>query len=29
MKFELKMPRLGESIHEATIINWLKNVQSG
>tara|TARA_B100000767_G_scaffold66763_2_gene63177 strand:+ start:13261 stop:14550 length:1290 start_codon:yes stop_codon:yes gene_type:complete len=26
MKFELKMPRLGESIHEATIINWLKNV---
>tara|TARA_R110001632_G_scaffold62438_4_gene149951 strand:- start:2433 stop:3806 length:1374 start_codon:yes stop_codon:yes gene_type:complete len=26
MEFELKMPRLGESINEATIIGWLKNV---
>jgi 2-oxoglutarate dehydrogenase E2 component (dihydrolipoamide succinyltransferase) len=24
--FELKMPKMGESISEATIINWLKNV---
>ena len=26
MEFELKMPRLGESITEAAIINWFKNV---
>jgi 2-oxoglutarate dehydrogenase E2 component (dihydrolipoamide succinyltransferase) len=26
MEFELKMPRLGESINEATILNWFKNV---
>ena len=26
MEFELKMPRLGESITEATILNWFKNV---
>ncbi|MFL1895077.1 dihydrolipoamide acetyltransferase family protein [Aquimarina sp. 2-A2] len=25
-KIELKMPKMGESISEATIINWLKNV---
>ena len=25
MEFELKMPRLGESIKEATILAWLKN----
>ena len=24
--FEFKMPKMGESITEATIINWLKNV---
>ena len=24
--FEFKMPKMGESISEATIINWLKNV---
>ena len=23
---EFKMPKMGESISEATIINWLKNV---
>ena len=22
---ELKMPKMGESVHEATIIRWLKN----
>ncbi len=26
MEFELKMPRLGESISEATILTWFKNV---
>lgn len=26
MEFELKMPRLGESITEATVIGWLKNI---
>jgi 2-oxoglutarate dehydrogenase E2 component (dihydrolipoamide succinyltransferase) len=26
MKVEFKMPKMGESITEATIINWLKNV---
>mgnify|MGYP003668266867 FL=1 len=26
MEFELKMPRLGESISEATILSWFKNV---
>lgn len=25
-KFELKLPRMGESVAEATITNWLKNV---
>ena len=25
-KFELLMPKMGESVDEATIINWLKNV---
>ena len=25
-KVELKMPRMGESISEATVLNWLKNV---
>ena len=24
-KFQLLLPRMGESIEEATIINWLKN----
>ena len=24
-KFELKMPKMGESVHEGTIINWLVN----
>ena len=26
MTTEFKMPKMGESISEATIINWLKNV---
>ena len=26
MKFEFKMPKLGESITEAAIITWFKNV---
>ena len=25
-KFELKLPKMGESVAEATITNWLKNV---
>ena len=24
-KYELTLPRMGESVEEATIINWLKN----
>lgn len=24
-KFQLLLPRMGESVEEATIINWLKN----
>ena len=24
-QIELKMPKMGESVHEATIIRWLKN----
>src|SRR6476646_8401591 len=25
-KFELKLPKMGESVAEATVTNWLKNV---
>ncbi|GAL00820.1 dihydrolipoamide acyltransferase component [Nonlabens ulvanivorans] len=25
-KFELKLPKMGESVAEATITSWLKNV---
>ena len=25
-KFELKLPKMGESVAEATITNWLKKV---
>mgnify|MGYP000993558005 FL=1 len=25
-KFELLLPKMGESVEEATIINWLKNI---
>jgi 2-oxoglutarate dehydrogenase E2 component (dihydrolipoamide succinyltransferase) len=25
-KFELKLPKMGESVAEATITNWLKNI---
>lgn len=25
-KFELKLPKMGESVAEATITNWVKNV---
>jgi len=25
-KFELKLPKMGESVAEATVTNWLKNI---
>ncbi|HAT63108.1 MAG TPA: diapophytoene dehydrogenase, partial [Flavobacteriaceae bacterium] len=25
-RFELKLPKMGESVAEATVTNWLKNV---
>jgi 2-oxoglutarate dehydrogenase E2 component (dihydrolipoamide succinyltransferase) len=27
-RFELKLPKMGESVAEATITNWLKEVET-